>query len=68
MSVLRGEGRQGKYWAEEIQGRGAEVLKNSPGSVAQLVVAFSHALKDCMFDSQSGTYLGCKFDPQLGCV
>lgn len=67
MSLCCGEKEgQGKYW--EGKGRGAEVLKNSPDCVAQLAVALSHALKGCMFDSQSGTYLGCKFDPQLGCV
>lgn len=54
---------QGKNW--EGKGRGTEVLKNSPGCVAQLVVVLSHAPKGCMFDSQSGTHLGASLIRKL---
>ena len=37
-----------------------------PGQVAQLVGVLSHTPKGCVFDSQSGHYLGFKFAARSG--
>ena len=48
----------------------AEITKhaNSHGREAQSVGALSHIPKGCRFVPGQDTYLGCRFDPQLGHV
>ena len=44
-------------------------MRKCPGQVAHLVGMLSHTLKKVVgFLVGQGTYLGCRFDPQLGCV